>query len=99
VILMRVRLILILGFLALAGIGLFPPRRITQNQYRDPSIASRVFLLAPGLDVYRFAPDASAPAEVDVGRLLAEVVAVLAITGALTLLVAPWRLPADSSSP
>src|SRR5690242_10168809 len=88
------RVVLILGFLVLAVIALFPPRRATETGDLRRSfpyhVASRTFLFSDGIYEYVYAVPGGQQgiaAEVDVGRLAAEALLVVCLTGIVTVIV------------
>src|SRR4051812_44885445 len=76
----RSRNILLVGLVLLGLVGLFPPRRAT-DMMRPHRVASRAFLFSGSLYEYQDERGEGFSAEVDVGRLLAEVLLVASLTG------------------
>ncbi|SRR6266581_4070293 len=87
--------ILLLGIFLCAACALYPPRRINNtssfqfDHWEDgkltPYDIPHAFLFSPDFATYRAPGSAVFPAEVDGGRLLAQVVLIGALTGVLVL--------------
>jgi hypothetical protein len=87
--------VLLLAICLCAVCALFPPRRINNTssfqfiQQQDGKLASydvpHAFLFSPDFGIYRAPGSAVFPAEVDGGRLLAQLVLIGALTGVVML--------------